>query len=298
MTFFCWREHADFINNNGLTLHKNQGVEKVNNIKAYENYEEFESENSRNTHEQLDYLFLTTKTYDIESALHQYTKLIGSSKRLVILQNGIGNEDIIKKYCSEEKIIRIVTTNGAFLKEPGHVYHTGFGNTKIGYPFLNDSKIEASQKAIAKEDLILLKDLLSSSGIETIISEDIIKDCWEKIFVNIGINPFAALTRLRNGDLLKNKSIKRLMGEAVKEAINIAEKIGIHLLKKDFIALTYDVAEKTSENKNSMLQDILNGNPTEIDFINGRIVKYAKNLNLKVPINELLTCLVKGLENS
>ena len=72
----------------------------------------------------------------------------------------------------------------------------------------------------------------------------------------------------------------------------------INLSKKDFIALTYDVAEKTSENINSMLQDILKGKNTEIDFINGRIVKLAKGLGVNTPINEFLTYLIKGLEQS
>jgi 2-dehydropantoate 2-reductase len=60
----------------------------------------------------------------------------------------------------------------------------------------------------------------------------------------------------------------------------------------------YSVAEMTYHNKNSMLQDILKGKPTEIDFLNGKIVEFAKDLGIRVPINELLTFLIKGLERS
>ena len=60
----------------------------------------------------------------------------------------------------------------------------------------------------------------------------------------------------------------------------------------------YSVAEKTYDNKNSMLQDILKGKPTEIDFLNGKMVEYAKELRIRIPINELLTFLIKGLERS
>ena len=88
------------------------------------------------------------------------------------------------------------------------------------------------------------------------------------------------------------------MGEAVKEAINVARMKKINLSEKDYIALTYEVAKKTSKNKNSMLQDILNGKTTEIDFLNGRIVKYANKLGIEVPINKVLTSLIKGLEDS
>ncbi|MHA2037197.1 MAG: ketopantoate reductase C-terminal domain-containing protein, partial [Promethearchaeota archaeon] len=68
--------------------------------------------------------------------------------------------------------------------------------------------------------------------------------------------------------------------------------------EKDFVASTYEVPRKTAETKNSMLQDVINGFPTEIDFINGRILTYANELGIKVPINELITYLIKGLESS
>ena len=60
----------------------------------------------------------------------------------------------------------------------------------------------------------------------------------------------------------------------------------------------YSVAKKTYNNKNSMLQDVLRGKPTEIDFINGRIVEFGKKLGIAVVTNELLTALIKGLESS
>jgi 2-dehydropantoate 2-reductase len=64
------------------------------------------------------------------------------------------------------------------------------------------------------------------------------------------------------------------------------------------VAMAYDIARNTAENKNSMLQDVLNGKLTEIDFINGRILTYANELGVRVPINELITYLIKGLETS
>ena len=88
------------------------------------------------------------------------------------------------------------------------------------------------------------------------------------------------------------------MGMTVKEALEVVKLKGIILSKRDHIDLMYSVAEKTYDNKNSMLQDILKDKPTEIDFLNGRIVELAKEVGAKVPINELLTFLVKGLERS
>jgi 2-dehydropantoate 2-reductase len=88
------------------------------------------------------------------------------------------------------------------------------------------------------------------------------------------------------------------MGIAVEEALEVAKLKEINLSDRDYVDLMYSVAEKTYDNKNSMLQDILKNKPTEIDFLNGKIVELAKEIGTKVPINELLTFLIKGLERS
>jgi len=295
---FCREKHAEAINNNGLKLTVDQKIKEIKNIRAFNSPDNFLGASYHESEMIFDYMFLTTKTYDIERALTQYKRLIDSCKWFVVLQNGIGNEDIVKEYCSPQKIIRAVTSIGALLEQPGKVLHTGKGITKAGFPFiykldLDDNRLDHTQKG-----LNILTDILNISGLETIKVDDIIRESWEKVFVNIGINAFGALTRLKNGQLLQNERLKILMGEAVKEAIKIAELRKVNLSKSDYIGIMYDVAEKTSENKNSMLQDVLKGKNTEIDFINGKIVNYAQELGVSVPINETLTYLIKGLERS
>lgn len=296
--FFCNKAHADDVNKKGLKLYRNQQIMVIESIKAYENEQIFEDKLAKDPSFGFDFIFLTTKAYDSESAILQYKKLVDASKWLVILQNGIGNEDIVIPYCQKSKIIRVVTTDGALLDKPGHIIHTGHGITKIGFPYLNDLNLEHELMEQGKLDLILLKDILNLGGFETIIIEDIIKESWEKVLVNIGINALGALTRLTNGQLLKNEGLKEIMREAIREAIEVAEMKNINLSKKDYLAITHDVAKRTAENKNSMLQDILNGQPTEIEFMNGRILKYATELGIKVLYNETLTHLVRGLEYS
>jgi len=296
--FFCDKDHAEAINATGLKISKNEDIRTVSTIKAYENEKIIEEKSSSDSTFRFDYMFLTTKAYDIETAVVQYQKIIDVSGKFVILQNGIGNEDLVGNHIPKAKIIRAVTTNGALLQEPGWVIHTGDGIVKIGIPFQEEFVNNNEESEKARSDLNLLRELIRLAGFEVIIVEDIIKEGWEKVFVNIGINAFGALTGLRNGQLLESEGLKQMMAEAVTEAIKVAKAKKIELSEEDFVALTYDVAEKTAENKNSMLQDILNGQPTEIDFINGRVLKYAKDLNVKAPINELLTHLIKGLEDS
>jgi 2-dehydropantoate 2-reductase len=296
--FFCTKEHANAIRREGLRIYKNQVVKEIHNIQSFEDENDIKDRIKKDVNYRFDYIFLTTKTYDIEKALSQYIKLLDVSNWLVILQNGIGNEDIVSNYFSKSKLIRAITSNGAFMKSPGSLIHTGEGFTKIGFPFLPEITEDHHYLGKANADLKILKELFELAGFETQIAEDINKDSWEKVFVNIGINAFGTLTNLKNGQLLEFEGLKHLMAEAINEAIKVAKLKKIELSNKDFISEAYNVAKNTSENKNSMLQDILNGMPTEIDFINGRVLRYAKDLGVRVPINELLTHLIKGLESS
>ncbi len=298
VVLFCREQHAKAINNDGLNLTVDQKTKEIRNIKAFESPDKYMGATFQKSENSFDYLFLTTKTYDIEGAINQYKKLIDFCKWFVVLQNGIGNEDIVKEHCSPEKIIRAVTSVGALLIQPGKILHTGKGITKIGFPFLYTLDLDSKRLDQVQIGLDYLTEILNISGLETISVNDINRDCWEKVFVNIGINAFGALTRLKNGELLQNSNLKHLMGHVVREAIRVAKLKKVNLSDSDYIGIMYDVAEKTSENKNSMLQDVLKGKNTEIDFINGRIVKYAQELGVDVPINETLTYLIKGLERS
>ncbi|MFX1328959.1 MAG: ketopantoate reductase family protein [Promethearchaeota archaeon] len=296
--FFCMKPHADAINKTGLKIVRNQKIKIIKKIKAYENEKSYNAKLEKDSSFRFDFIFLTTKAYDIKSALLQYEKVVNQSKRLVILQNGIGNEDKVLRYCDKSKIIRALTTNGAFLIKPGCVFHTGEGITKIGFPFISEFNLESQEFKQAESDLNVLKEILSLSGLKTIIVKNIIEECWEKAFVNIGINAIGALTRLPNGILFEVEGLKDIIGKAIKEAIKVAEMKNIKFPKKDYISITHDVTRKTAENRNSMLQDILNGQSTEIKFLNGRILKYAEDLGIKVPINKILTHLILALERS
>lgn len=295
--FFCREEQTQKINTDGLAIYLKDSTYIVNNIKAYRNPDDYRKDQNRK-HIGFDFMFLAIKAYDLESVVLEYSALLKRSNWLVILQNGIGNEEIIKKYCNNCKLIRIITSHGALLKKPGHVYHTGRGFTFIGFPSLYLHNLTEEVFTDAKSNLNLLKLILDLAGIEVSISEDIDEKIWEKAFVNIGINALGALTRLRNGKILENEGLKKLMSETVKEALKVAELKEIKLSTDNFVELTYSVANETYNNKNSMLQDILKGKRTEIEFLNGKIVEYAKELGVDVPINEFLTILVKGLEAS
>ena len=295
IVFFCRKEHCQEIKKKGLEIQTRGEILKVSNIIAYDNLKQVEKMINDDPNYHFNFLFISTKTPDLEKSLIEFKNIIDSSFWVIILQNGIGNEDIVSQFCEKEKIIRIITSHGAFIKKPGHVYHAGSGFTKIGFSFIKSDNLK--NKSIYNV-LELLRNLLNSSGLDTEIVDDINIYCWEKVLVNIGINALGAITRLKNGQLLENGMLKRLMKELVLEALTVANKKKIKLPHKDYGRIMYQVAEKTGNNLNSMLQDVLNKKITEIDFLNGRIVQFAEELNCNVPFNKIITFLIKGLEKS
>ena len=152
-----------------------------------------------------------------------------------------------------------------------------------------DGKIPVEMRAI--------REIFNKVGLETRISRDIKSLLWSKLIINVGVNALTAITRLNNGKLLEFEGTRRILREAVTEAVRIAKRKRIKLDFDDPLAKVEAVCEATSANISSMLQDILRKKRTEIDFINGVIVRLGQELAIPVPVNTILADLVKTLES-
>jgi len=291
VTLFCSHDHAVAIKRHGLKIKTEDKVIRLQNLNVFDrNMENFVEKFN------FDYLFLTTKTYDTKQAINQYKEVINNCRYIVILQNGLGNEELLLSDVTKEKIFRIVTSHGAILDHPGQVTHTGKGFTFIGIPYLSSVRRNQSLYEDIQISLNSLNILLNLAGFNSQIEMNIVIKVWEKAIVNIGINAIGALTRLNNGKIIESEGLCKLMEKTVIEAVDVGKAMRISLSKDKCIELTNTVANQTYNNKNSMLQDILNGKKTEIDNLNGKIVDLAHNFKISVYINEILTKLIKGLE--
>ena len=232
-------------------------------------------------------LIIAVKSYDTKEAISQVRALVTDNTRVLTLQNGIGNIEIISEVVGNEKVIGGATNQGATLLGVGHIRHAGRGETVIGRI---DSKIPVELRSI--------RELFNKVGLETRISRDIKGLLWSKLIINVGINALTAVTRLNNGRLVEFEGTRRILREAVTEAIRIAKRKRIKLIYDDPLAKVEAVCEATGPNVSSMLQDVLRKKRTEIDFINGVIVRQAQELGIPVPVNSLLVDLVKTIEAS
>jgi 2-dehydropantoate 2-reductase len=231
-----------------------------------------------------DTIILTVKSYDTEEALNQIVKIRNESTVLVSLQNGLDNIKKIGRRIAHKNIIAGVTTQGALFVKPGHVQHTGYGNTILGDIFEKSS-----------ERIDTMVKIFNNAGVATKKSRDIHKDLWAKAIINSSINPLTAFFSSPNGYLLRNPLLERMIELICAESTAIANAHAIPLNGEDMIAQTKEVIQRTATNSSSMLQSIQKGKKTEIDAINGVLIKIGKQHNVETQLNEIAVNLVTSL---
>ena len=268
------REHVHTIQSKGLTMEEKEKALHIRvNITA-----------DVASLEKADLVLFFIKTYQTEKAVSDSLILQKEDTIFLTLQNGLGNEETICKQVEPEKVILGVTGQGATLLEPGHIRHAGWGKTHIGEL---DGKITDRVNQIAQ--------MFLKAGIETEVSSHIHDLVWGKLLVNVGLNALAALTGLKNGQLLDYPETLRVMEVLVTEAVEVAKRRGIRM-EFNPMDRVKAVIEATRENRCSMGQDFDYKRRTEIDAINGAVVREAKGLGISVPVNQTMTDLVKVIE--
>jgi 2-dehydropantoate 2-reductase len=231
-----------------------------------------------------DLVIFFVKAYHTEKAVTDAFVLQKEDTAFLTLQNGLGNEEAICKYVDPRKVMLGVTNHGATLLGPGRIRHAGWGKTYLGE--LN-GEITGRLKRIA--------EVFSRADLETEVAAEINAIVWNKLFVNVGINALTALTGLRNGQLLEHPETLQLLEILVAEAAEVARKKGIRI-EGDPVEHAKRVAEATRENRSSMGQDFDNHRKTEIDAINGAVVREAKKLAMSAPCNQTVTNLIRVIE--
>jgi 2-dehydropantoate 2-reductase len=234
-----------------------------------------------------DLVIICVKSYSTEDACRQIKDIVGEETSVVTLQNGIGNVQVLNDNFGPERVMAGITNHGATLIGTGHVRHAGKGDTIIGKA---DGRLSGALKSVSA--------IFTKAGFVNKITKDIDSAIWSKLVINVGINALTAVTRLNNGKLVLHEESRALLRAAVQEAARVVKRKRIKLAYDDAIQKVESVAKATGLNVSSMLQDVLNRKRTEIDFINGAIVRQAKSLGIPAPVNEVLAGLVKTIESS
>jgi 2-dehydropantoate 2-reductase len=233
----------------------------------------------------LDFLFITVKQPQLRSALKYLKSIDDPNLKVVSFQNGLGHEKLLAQHLEEgQPLFFASTTEGAYRISPSHVRHTGHGQTFVGFwdysqPF--EKYIDEVCRLFAGTSLAVSAEMEMKPRL------------WKKLIINSCINPLTAILNVQNGLLLESPATLELMDRLFAEAAHVARLEGVEIAE-DFLKEIVDVCRNTYQNKSSMLQDIEQGQQTEIDYINGAIVQAAKRHAVNVPLQQSVLTLVKA----
>lgn len=217
-------------------------------------------------------VLVTVKAFDLETALVPLAPLLQPSHLVVVLQNGLGIRAAAERVLGRP-VVRAVTFMAAALEEPGHVAFNASGKTY----FPSDGEV---------------LDLWRESGMPAVRVASIETYVWRKLAINAVINPLSALLRVPNGQLLGLRQITRRL---VEELVEVARCEGQGLDVDETLLKVQSSMRQTARNRSSMLQDVCAGRRTEIDWINGAVVRLARKHGLGAPHHQALLELVHFL---
>ncbi|MGH9810998.1 MAG: ketopantoate reductase family protein, partial [Terriglobia bacterium] len=260
-----WKEHTDAIRANGLRL--SGAADFTARLNATSDPKALP---------RCDYGIVATKAIHTAAAIAQVAHIFDDASAVCSVQNGVGNEELIAEHVP--CVIRGTTFPAGHPIAPGHIGFDIKGDTWIG-PF------EPTHTPMAKVEE--LAGFMTRAGMNTIPLKDARGAQWTKLIFNAATNPVGALTLLHHGAATRFAPTGRLFDDLIAEGEAVAGKLGVEL-HGDPRALVQKGANAPGKHRASMLQDVLARRQTEVDFMNGAIVKQGEAVGVATPLNKAI----------
>ena len=219
------------------------------------------------------------KSGDTESAGGQIKPYVGKDTVVLCLQNGCDNDQRLRTVLTQPEVAAAVVYVGTEMLGPGHVKHHGRGELVI-------DPIRAIP-GLAKT--------FEAAGIPTQVSDNVRGQLWLKLILNCAYNAISAIARKPYGETVPSPGVKDVMRDVVDESLAVAKAEGVNV-PGDVDAAVRRIVETIPQQYSSTAQDIMRGKPTEIDYLNGHIVRRGKAQGIKTPANQALWAMVKLIE--
>jgi 2-dehydropantoate 2-reductase len=269
--------HVDAMNRDGLRIRDDAG-ERIVKVKAHRDANGIGS---------ADLVIVLVKSYHTREAMEAAMSIVGPRTVVMSIQNGLGHEEILADVVGRDRVIAAKTYVGGVLLGPGHVLAGTRG--KLTYIGELDGAITPRVEAIAAE--------FERADLRTIISSNIVGTMWDKLLINVATGALSSITRLTYGKLYAIDEIKACALAAVEEAMTVATAAGVKLSIESAEEAWIKAAEGLpADFKTSMLQSLEAGAKTEIDFINGAVVRWGGRCHVPTPVNSTLVACIKGIE--
>jgi len=272
------KNHLDAIKERGLTI---KGVSEIVSRPERLAYSISELTNFPD----VDTIIIATKASVMPRLIPEIVKVARPGTRLISCQNGLGTEEFLAETFGSDNALRIVVNYAGSLVRDGEIWMSFFNPPNyIG-------ALTAKGEPLAHE----MAEMMTEAGLDTQFTSDIKRYEWEKVILNAALSPVCALTRKPMKDIMDCEVTELLVEELLWEGINVAEAAGV-TFGEGFFEHCVQYMKKAGYHKTSMHQDIERGTPTEIDWINGKIVEHGRALGIETPYNSTITALIKGLE--
>lgn len=270
-----WKEHTAAIREQGLRL--SGAADFVARLNATSDPQEIPP---------CDFGLVATKATHTRAAIQQTAHVFGDQSAVCSVQNGVGSEEILAEHV--KYVMRGTTFPAGHPIGPGHIGYDIKGDTWIG-PF------ESTKTPFKMVET--LAGLMTRSGMNTVALPDARGAQWTKLIFNASTNPVGALTQLHHGGATRFPNTGQLFEDLIAEGEAVARALGI-TLHGDPRNMVQKGANAPGKHRASMLQDVLAKRQTEVDFMNGAIVRWGEQAGVPTPLNRALWQLVKGLEHS
>lgn len=272
------REHIDAINRAGLRI-TGFGGDRTRRLCATTDAGQIE---------RADIVLVQCKAHDTRAAAKAGKHLIDGGAVAISFQNGLGNEEALADILGDDNVLGGLTTVAGWKHGPGLIQD--FSRTPS---WIGEMAGGASDRAK------VIATTLSNAGLETIASDDIVKDMWKKLLGNISLSAVSGITDLTSAEALAVPALKQTSITAMDEALAVATAAGIRLDREAALASMEAISVKggNGDNKSSMCVDLLNRRPTEVDVIYGSVIKKGDALGIPTPTLNVLASLIRGLES-
>ncbi|MGH9713795.1 MAG: ketopantoate reductase family protein [Candidatus Acidiferrales bacterium] len=237
-----------------------------------------------------EFVLFCVKTIDTEDAARLLSPYLSPNAIVISLQNGVDNVARIRGATGIDALPAVVYIAAA-LPEPGHMKHSGRGEIIAGE--LPEPSHTASLQPPRAERVV---ELFTAAGVPCRLSANIEIDLWTKMVMNCAGNAVTAIAQTSFAHAARNPQSRELMRQVIEETVRVGRATGVQLPEAGWVEKGIKNAEGLGDATSSMAQDVARGKRTEIDSLNGYIVRRGKELGVTVPVSETLYALVKLIE--
>ena len=237
-----------------------------------------------------DVVLVCVKTVDTDAVGETLSRVLRPDTLVVSLQNGVDNAWRLRERMPQPVVPAVVYVS-VEMTGPGHLRHNGGGRLILGAPLVDDAG-----RAAAETRLQALVALWSAANVPCTVSDDVRVDLWTKLTANSAYNAISALTALRYGTLAGNDGVVGVMDAVTDEIAAVAAADGVPVTRQALGEAVRNIARIMPQALSSTAQDLLAGRRTEIDDLNGFVVRRGQALGVPTPVNETLRALVKFVE--